>query len=352
MKKRLFIITCCLAFSAALIFGLQSISGNTLPSSSILIERNTSTPLKPYKRKLGLKYSYSFAGVTQSNIVLSNSMTPNYLLITDFALSDTHTIKIAVPEAKKMAWTYMTASIDSPSVILAEGIFPTFLIGDLSSQKVLAQEIKDSIHFDKWFPLSDSSFIIRSYDTSLHQNVLIKIKLNNNKKPIRKYILEKQIDGFFCTDGTFTFDKIQNKLFYVYYYRNQFLCLDTNLNLIYKGNTIDTNSTAKFKVGEIKSTKQFTISTPPLIVNKAACMFKNYLFIQSALTAKHEDKDLASTSSIIDVYNIVNGKYKLSFYIPKFAEEKMRSFRVYNSSVFAIYDHYIVSYPLTLEYSN
>src|SRR5690606_29648613 len=101
-------------------------------------------------------------------------------------------------------------------------------------------------------------------------------------------ILEKQIDGSFCVDGDLLYNPNTNSLVYVYRYRNQFMHLDTTLNTLFKGYTIDTISKVKIKVSEAKTANgiKFILSSPPLIVNKKSYASGNYLFIHSNIKSR------------------------------------------------------------------
>src|SRR5262249_2111967 len=152
--------------------------------------------------------------------------------------------------------------------------------------------------------------------------------------------------GIFCTDGSLLAQADSNRLIYVYNYRNQWICLDTNLNIRYKARTIDTNSRVKFTVGSIPSQHAITMSSPPTFVNQQSCISGNSLFIHSALQADNDESDVYSISSPIDVYSLVDGKYLLSFYLPDYRKHKIRDFRVSGNTLVALYDHYVYTYTL------
>jgi len=48
--------------------------------------------------------------------------------------------------------------------------------------------------------------------------------------------------------------------------------------------------------------------------------------------------------AVIDVYQITNGHYRGSFYIPEFKEERMKEFEVAAGKIIALYDDYVVIY--------
>jgi len=136
---------------------------------------------------------------------------------------------------------------------------------------------------------------------------------------------------------------------YIYFYRNQFICLDTNLNIIYTGRTIDTNSVAKIKLAEIKSENKKTFFTPPKVINKFNCVAGESIFINSTLNANNEDNSFFRTHSAIDVYSLKTGRYCYSFYLPEIEGKKIQSFRVIDKTLIAIQGRYLVTYTLDLK---
>jgi hypothetical protein len=130
------------------------------------------------------------------------------------------------------------------------------------------------------------------------------------------------------------YSSVSNSLVYLYYYRNEFICADTNLNLKYRGKTIDTNTVAKIKIAKLNSRNQLTLAEPPLLVNKSACVWKNYLFVQSHLIADNENKEIFRHASVMDVYS----------------QNKVKSFKVADNHLVAIFGRYYLSYQLSPKY--
>jgi hypothetical protein len=198
-------------------------------------------------------------------------------------------------------------------------------------------------------PISRNSYVFKSYDTGRHQSELFKIVEDSNVVRPEVPLLERQLDGHFCTDGKLLFSSASHRLVYVYYYRNQYICFDTSLNLLYRGRTIDTNTVAKINLDTVKiNNNQQTVifKSPPLSVNKNSCLYDNRLFIQSLLPASNEDATLLREISAIDVYDLYKRKYRFSFYIPDFKGNKPRQFQVYGNGVAVLYDRYLAIFSL------
>ena len=161
-------------------------------------------------------------------------------------------------------------------------------------------------------------------------------------------ILTKQIDGLFCTDGILNYDPGTRQLVYTYYYRNEFILLDKNLNVIKTGHTMDTTSRAHIKVAKINSDKSVTLASPPEFVNLRSSLSGNWLFIQSPVKAINEQKDEFANNSAIDIYNVSDDKYHFSLYIPDLNHKKISAFQVHDKNLYVIQDKFLTIFRLNL----
>ncbi len=162
------------------------------------------------------------------------------------------------------------------------------------------------------------------------------------------YTLKKQVDGLLCTDGHLLYSPDLKEIIYIFRYRNQFICLDTNLHVVRTGKTIDTTSVAKISVAELDG--KITMSKPPLMVNRSACVDGKYLFTYSNLMAKNESTDTFKKVSAVDVYNLVDGSYRFSLYVDTYNGKKMRQFKVRNSVLVALFSDAVVRYNIPSKY--
>ena len=161
-------------------------------------------------------------------------------------------------------------------------------------------------------------------------------------------ILTKQIDGLFCTDGMLNYDPGTQILVYIYYYRNEFILLDKNLNIIKTGHTIDTTKIARIKVANINSDKSTNLAAPPEFINLRSSISGDWLFIQSPVKAINEQEDEFSNNSVIDIYTISDDKYRFSIYIPDLNHKKISAFQVRGKNLYAIQDKYLTIFRLNL----
>jgi len=341
VKQRINILIICIISSITFVGGLYKVS---LQAGNY---KNGFIRLLPTHKIIGINYidvqynSWYLSGKNDENVFLGNRTAINKILKVNDLLNQVSYLDLSGFDELPI-YKGATVYIDSLGVFLNDGVTPTILKGNVSDLH-LVEKLKTS-YFTGIVSLTDHSFALR-YVNIKKENILAKLTTGSDSL-IATNILKRQVDGLFCTDGEMVKVPGSSKMIYVYYYRNQFLCTDSNLNLLYKGKTIDTISHAQIKVSKIKSTGQITMAAPPLYVNKRACANEKYLFIQSALRANNETDYMIKDVSMIDVYSIKDGKYQFSFYLPDFRGFKVRDFKVYGQSLYALYDHYLYKYQL------
>lgn len=338
--KRLLALGTCLLASILLVFILCFFSSYRKLSNNKfirLLPSHLAVPLNIIDLK---SIGFYFAGERGDTILLGNyNLLDKLLKINQF--NDSVTQWLPLPKSKKF-YKGTFNIVRGTSVCTLDGN-QSYLY--LSRTDPTTSRGYDKVPFFSQAILSSKNdFVFRTIRNG--QNILIKWNLDSLEKQNVEFTLEKQVDGIFCTDGNLIKVPNSNKVIYIYYYRNQFICLSNDLKLFYKGKTIDTVSKAKIKVAYIKSQDQTTLAAPPVYVNKQSTANENYLFIHSGLRADNEVEGTLDKLSVIDVYQVKDGKYKLSFYLPDFNGKKLTDFRVYGKHLYALFDHYLYKYQL------
>ena len=100
------------------------------------------------------------------------------------------------------------------------------------------------------------------------------------------------------------------------------------------------------KVVTISSSGETKLAAPPLLVNKTSAVHNNLLFVASNLPGKYESLVMWKKASIIDLYNLDNRAYLLSFYIYDNDNKKMRSFCLEGNYLYALIGEKLISYKL------
>lgn len=228
------------------------------------------------------------------------------------------------------------------------------VISRLNTKSKNSDSFKYKTKFDQAVALSNQSFIIRSkkYQYNSKERFLEKLTLLKDTITMQ-YKFAKPAAEIFDTDGLLHYDQESSKVIYMFFYRGEFLCLDTNLNVMYKAKTIDTVRTADIKVsklvtklkdgGIIKSSKQTNLNS---IVNQHITTHNGFVYILSRLKADNEKDNSINKSRVIDVYALANGKYIHSFYLSNYRSHRLLSFFVESKSITAIFDNYLIVYDV------
>jgi hypothetical protein len=280
-------------------------------------------------------------------LYLGNTTVPLHIWVVGPTLADTQRVEISMGDADKLQLGANRVIIDSPYFFIEDGNRPALFRGMIDRWSA-RRFMYDSLYFTLSAPISPSSVILRTLDNGRHQYILSKEKQSFPYVIHAPALLEKQLDGYFCTDGMLLSDPNCSYLVYLYYYRNQFICMDSNLNLIYRGNTIDTFRKAQIKVASINNGETYTLSAPPLLVNRKSCIYGNHLFINSNIPSKNEDMRRFAQSSVIDIYDLKTGHYQGSFYLPDYDSKKVKLFYIRNHQMIVFCDNYLATYQFNL----
>lgn len=332
MKNTYLLLTFVLIASASAVIGLHLLSAHHSSSD------NGFTRLFPPHainsgHVLDLGYnSYYFAGASAHHLYFGNRTAPRHLVSTSYALADSQHISLVIDDNIR-TFANPQVRVDSPDFYILDGIRPAMLHGtttDWTATRIPA----DTLFFTQAVPISPTSFAVRVAGGAPPQYILGKITKQSGLK-LAPHALVKQVDGLFCVDGMLHYDRDINTVVYVYYYRNEFICMDTAFNVRYRGKTIDTVSHARIKVSEIKKDHSITLASPPLVVNSRSSVSGNYLFVKSAMKASNETGEMFAMVSVIDVYDLRDGQYQYSFYLPNMEDRQLSSFDVVGDTVIA-----------------
>jgi hypothetical protein len=288
--------------------------------------------------------AFQLSGFTKTSLFVSNLDDPLHVFTIDSGLTRFKPAPWTIPIPTQS--NNLSVFIDSPDIAVYDR--RNNLISSFQNIRV-AQNLKfrdsvSEIQFDLGSRVSETSFALRTINRQLNQYTLAKYVRGQQHILENKNAIIKQLDGFICSDGILLYDSSCSRIIYLYFYRNQFLILDSNLKLLARAKTIDTCGYAQIRLHHFIKEKYTTFEAPALMVNKKACVWNGRLYIQSGLVSDNEDRRIFSNNSIVDVYDLTNAKYLYSFYIPHFNQFKLDGFQVRENMLFAIQGNFIVSY--------
>ncbi|KQX00762.1 MauE/DoxX family redox-associated membrane protein [Flavobacterium sp. Root420] len=308
------------------------------------IRRYTQHPVV-FSSAKDLKFnSFYLAGSNSSKIFLGNYTDPLHVLSMD---SMQNLVKHSIAfDPKKIPFRNVKILVKGSYFYLTDGSVPAIFRGNISHWRI-TKELKGVPYFTLVSPVDSSTVIFRSNNAKNAANVLG--IFNNDSIPKIKYsreLLQAQGGGIFDTDGTMLFSEELKNIIYLYYYRNEFMVIGNTGKLVYRSHTIDTIRHAKIKVSSLDNGKQYAMSSPPFVVNAHAAVCKNLLFVHSQVKGKFENDKLWAQSFIIDVYDLNKNSYLMSFPIYHTESNKLNSFIVTPSHLYALVGNDLVVYEL------
>lgn len=296
---------------------------------------------------LNLEYnSFYIAGITANKVFLGNWTSPFHLLVSDYTLSDTQHLHLTVNGASAvMHKRKFRVEVDSPYFFLLNGVWPRVyrgLIGDWSGKRFMP----DSAFFVDAIVIGPRSLALRSYNLSNGEFELAKERVSHPYFEFRDDVLEKQVDGLFCVQGSMHLSRDRGRIIYIYSFRNEYIVLDTNLNVLNRFNTLDTFRHANVAVASIEGRHQVMLSRPPASTNGHSATWSKFLFVQSPLLAKNGDREKFKRAAVVDAYDFIEGTYRFSFYVPNFRNQRMRDFRVTDRRLVALYERELIVFTI------
>jgi hypothetical protein len=283
-----------------------------------------------------------------ANALYFQTKIPGNFFILDPQLKNPRYMSINIPVNSETA-TAFSSTVDSPSIKVYLGNMHGVIYGNMIDKKFQFLDFGTS-GYTRSVSISDHSFIVRAFDKKNEKLDQIFIRSSPVERKILREnnILERKGDGGIPTDGMLHYDPTTHLITYVFFYHNGFLTLDTNLNLVYKGNTIDTLKSFQTKARgyAVGGEAEFTNYTPSKIVNSTNLVYDGYLYNHSMLKGDNEKMSDFKDNSAIDVYDLKNGSYQGSFYIPAYEDQRMEDFRIYRNTITVLYKNYVVNYEL------
>ena len=351
MKQRsIILIISCALLSTAVVIMLFFLSEDMIHRNNSFL-RQFPPHVITEGRTVDIEYdSYYIAGATKTEVYLGNYTSPRNVTVVNTISLDTQHVVLDIKNAQSLKIFHLILKVDSPDFFLTDGGVPLVFEGKVNDWRATQRHAFDSAYFIDSEPISRNSFAMRYMLSSTKEYTLGKQTQKPHHVQFASGLLQKQVDGRFCVDGMLHYDKEMRWLVYLYYYRNQYIVADTNLNLIHRGRTIDTVSHARIKVAEISRTNSRTLAAPPLIVNKMSSVSAGRIFVNSSLISKTENKNTFDNASVIDVYNLRNREYKFSFYIFDYKGNKIRDLQIVGDKLIVLIDHYITVYGLQSYY--
>jgi len=343
--KSSFLMVASIFSSVFIVVGLYIISERLMHYSNPFTRRYIKTSIEYVGSKdLGFN-SYYIAGFSGEGIYLGNTTAPLRIMRIDTACKISEDYKIQFNDAN-IPFRAVRISIQGRYFYLGDGTVPRLYRGRISEWKT-DTEFAGVPWYSTIKPMDSSSFVFRNNTGKNGSNIIgVYNVANRNEINYAPDLLRSQLDGVFDTDGTLLYNEQMDRIIYVYFYRNEFMSSDRNGRLLSTGHTIDTTSKAKIKVATLKEGKQKKMAAPPLVVNARICTQGKYLFVQSNVRGFYESDSIWKTAAVIDVYDLNDSSYVLSFPIFGLHNGAFKSFAVSDKHLYAIFDKTLMVFRL------
>ncbi len=326
--------------SSALLFALHAMSSESKNLQYASFSRTFEAPAVAVDTVI-IGRSYYVAGQTNHCLYFGSGKTPSRLI--EFELSSGDTVHHVLSLDGDVYYRSLQVAVDSPYFYMADGGTPFIYRGTTETRQ--AHLYRDDFYFSKLLPYYATTMAVVA--VSHNENTIEKV-VGQDKPILYRDILEEQGEGTFSTDGMLVADHPVRRLVYLYFYRNEYLVLDTAMEIQFRGNTIDTISTANLVVKKTRN-NTYQLGAPPLIVNKGVSVDGDKLYVHSNLRAKNESVEDFERHAVVDVYDLSSGTYARSFYVPPLGEKNMRSFVVVGKYLYGMHDGQLVTYRLNTE---
>jgi hypothetical protein len=293
--------------------------------------------------------SYYLAGADDRNIYLGNYNAPLYIKVVDNSLSHEENIRVEIDNTD-LPFKRVRIRVIPPYFFLGDGTVPVLFRGDTNVWKGKTFSYDDA-YFLQYLPADSMNLIISTTSTQTRSNALGRLSRTEDSilLTLNTSILVKQVNGTFDTDGILLSNG-DDRVVFVYHYRNAYEIADLQLSYIHTGNTIDTISRVQIDVAYYEKENQHSIGGRSIMVNKAAACYGNFLFIHTDRLGKYEDKEVLRSAGILDVYDFTERKYLHSFYFYHQPREKIRDFLVNKDRIIALVGDRIWVYRIRPEY--
>jgi len=324
----------------------------------VLLAWRSFQPLKGSEKfnRIFLKTAITIKGVMKSeNVMRLSGSTPTHLffqtknpsklLMADYSLNNIDTIKLDIP-VNEMIESSFSTYIDSPHVSVMAGRISAIFENDISNNTQIELKLPTTL-FTRGIMVGTNKYVVRGVDTFVKRFDQIFLRANSANGKIKREtnISETNKDGGLSTDGMLTYNRLNNLVFYSEFYSRNIFCIDSGMNLKYSFHTIDNTKTIPITATINKNV--LTANTPKRLVNTYCATDNDILCVYSAVKAENEKDQDHTNNSSIDKYDIKNGKYVGSFYIPKYAQEKMKRFSIVGNNIISFYKSHVVVYNLS-----
>ncbi|WP_083540779.1 MauE/DoxX family redox-associated membrane protein [Aequorivita viscosa] len=348
-KKKLILLASLCVLGIGIVTLLFVFSEKKMQRNNAFQRRYMPHPIE-IVHSLDLEYSsYYFAGIGNGNVYLGNTTAPLLMTVIDSSFTVATATMIQLDQMD-LPYRAVQIRVVPPTFYVVDGTVPIILQGTTANW-LAKTKMEGDYYFNHIYAIDSSTIAVKSHSSETMENIIGIIEIGSHiKGNFSDKLLEKQIDGIFDTDGKLIYNDSLRRIIHTYTFRNEYLIIDEDLGLDFRGKTIDTVSTAQVHIEEDISRNQKKLGSNTVLINNSTATAGKYLFINSPRLGKLEPDDMLDEASIIDVYDLTDQSYSFSFYLYSYKRSKVREFRISNGILYALQGNYLVAYSMNTKF--
>lgn len=325
----------CLGIAGIVLFTMLSLTKLPNKENNGFVRNWLKTPIYPIHQKIISPLVTRISGGTNHRLFFSGN-DPRWVIMTDYSLQAVDSLVYGVGLSEKLKAPNIT--VDSPNIYMYSGEASYIFKGRVEEPVMDTIRLKTDL-ITRFSQLSTERLAIRGIDKTQSKQVFKLLNCYSGEVIKEANPIEKQQFGGFDTEGYMQYDKSSSRIIFLQTFQNRFFCLDTNLNLLYKTNTIDTNQVNPVVIDLVNAEGETKLMTSKArqSVNNELCIGNGYIFVLSALRADNEKLNDFNRYSPVDTYHLKDGSYMGSFSIPKLMKKKISKIAILNQQLVVLY---------------
>lgn len=341
-KRRVFYLSfLLLILSSGITFSITKLSEEKIRFNNELIRKFQHRPLKdPISYQLDYN-SYYVAGIFKDSIYLGNTTAPRHILALPMDLKGSVQHLITIPDSLRADYQTAQITVSDTVFFLTDGVSGIIQKG-ITDDWTISESYTLDIPFTAFVHQSKQRAVLRVYDMLNKETTLAEYDLKTRSLHVHSGILDTKIDGLFDTDGQLLFDVDTEKVLYVYFYRNNYLLADYNLENAVYNRTIDTIKQVDLEFGYLEGGRQMKLAKPYKKVNQTAAAGNGYEMIKSKNLGRFDVAEMLEQASLIDVYDTEKSSYEFSFYFYHEGKEEVKSYYLYKDKIIGLTENHLV----------
>ena len=251
-------------------------------------------------------------GYDENHIYLGNKTAPLNITIVQRDLEKSSKFRIPL-QSTGYPFQSIQLSYRPPYYYLADGQVPIIFRGKTEQQDPVPDIISyRDMYFDQ-LNSSPNKSVFRAQSRDHHNFVLGTLDSTRHVKLFPE-ILGKNSNSYIENDGMLISDQQENTHVYIYFYDNQFIVLDKNLNILRHLKLINPAKKISDQLIRMKNGIR-KIEAPQELNFSNSYLADDILYIQSNIKGQYEDHTQWQKANVIDLYKIDQQYYIGSFLV-------------------------------------